>query len=1080
MSIRQDHPNPRDTPGLASNTIRTTVSRSNTKKIYEVSKASLAMLNPAYAMGIDFDMNDSMRYLHSDPHANLPSEICNQEYTPTPELAAFAVEEETPNALGLGIGPTSVDMQRKFSSESVFEDDEDAYIASQEKSKNKPQRVSQRQGSGTPNGSSISRFFSWKRGKATKPNNTTMGWDEPASAPPMMMTFEDAFQRQNHPSYSGSTSVPTTPVGAPIQLQNPPKRFLGRKGSVPTLREVRKATCSPVIQQQHLSMLQQRNMSNRQVYEYEDSNYGPPQSPTVKPVALAHRRVTSVGRGTRKSSYDNHPGISFLPTERTETQSPRSQAPPKRHSKKKRNHEPWRNVEVPPLPTHSPFFSSPPAQALPPLPTEEKGSIERPAMRRRSKSVGAPASSCDPPLYTTSFSAQDTHFQIPELKISTSLGEEDENPSSDGHASSEEASSHQAQRVNLSNRAVVVGYSSPKFVNFSPSLPHTTNMVLPSSCDTLHPSTSAGKDFETNEKRSSSASTIRASDLDDSSLSAPIVNVMPPTPDLGGADEGKFQSTSACLDPQEKAHEGCSSDRDSPSDEQLDEEKTANVESKWRDSCRFSSIANGLGLLSNEQPESTSLPYADAETTEQKRYTGYTTSDASEICDSPASFGRASTAADDEPFGFARSLSSMSLTSDSDESSLATDDIEHDVDADDLESAQIVTISPSTKYSRPQIISSPNSMLKSPPTSQGNDILMSPPRSQYSLPYGQTPSSLPELVSSSSESSVGSSSRQSSERTSGRFSRMPTLSSGQSLASIMTTSTSILDFGSEYIHESQGGSEGQVPSTASEKANPTHNNSMGYLHSPMELQSIIDSMKAGLDGDDCDTPRLSSGFSAPMATSGVQETKPLNITKNFPTIPARDDLQNPMAAMMEKSYTSPGCLPANPSTTPMRAHPRAQSATSPHLELDLSLPLDLHDIGSLLKSDTRSGSKTHGLKTKEAASHQSKPRLPTKSRQRRSVTTSSVQPKTPPNGARLMASALQHDQTMGLGLDFGEQKGVECPPRMMSSDKDPQNTKHERLAAMLRSSQALHSAAGAPSPKQSESSTLEGGVGFAI
>lgn len=200
-------------------------------------------------------------------------------------------------------------------------------------------------------------------------------------------------------------------------------------------------------------------------------------------------------------------------------------------------------------------------------------------------------------------------------------------------------------------------------------------------------------------------------------------------------------------------------------------------------------------------------------------------------------------------------------------------------------------------------------------------------------------------------------------RSSKRLSGLPSLSSGQSLASVMTISSSILDFGAEHLRNS------------GEKSN---------LSSPVELQGQIE------DGD-CDTPRLSDGL-FPATTTSTNTTKPLNVRK-----------------ASQPDYQQQGTFsPISP-----RPFPRAHNATSPHLELDLSLPLDLHEIGL-------------GLEIDEAPKKREKPRVPLKSRARTTASSqnnnSTGEPKTPPTTNRLLSRVMKEErenETFGLGLGLG-------------------------------------------------------------
>jgi hypothetical protein len=218
--------------------------RSNTRKVNVVSKASLAMLNPAYAMGIEAGPSwyeeEGKRSAEeragrgqlwlSEGHSPTmsPTEFTSQMQQSsswnsdlTPELEAFLLSGDAEYSLqssdaeevgsdvssrggALGVRFDSTSMQRKASNESVFEDDEQ--IASSRK------KSSTTTASGSS--SSLSKFFSWKR--PTKGKNylsSSSTWEVPSSAPPYIQTFQQAASYSSNAGV-GTSSMPTTPIDA--------------------------------------------------------------------------------------------------------------------------------------------------------------------------------------------------------------------------------------------------------------------------------------------------------------------------------------------------------------------------------------------------------------------------------------------------------------------------------------------------------------------------------------------------------------------------------------------------------------------------------------------------------------------------------------------------------------------------------------------------------------------------------------------------------------------------------------------------------------------------------------------------
>lgn len=1083
---------------------RAGLQRSTTRsKVNVVSKASLALLNPAYAMGIDsaWTEEDETAW-RSHNNASQPSHgttamptagLYDHDHTfsPTPELAAFKMDvastDAAADAWGSAFGVMAPEMQRKTSGGSVFEDDELGEL------KEAVGRSTRRIGAATAHGSNgraLSRLFTWKRSnKATKSPHVSISsprWETPSSAPAHVTTFEQAGYAlppaaPMDAAMLGSNSVPSTPLDAfitpsPDKPVTPILRNLNRKSSMPSLRGARQVTCSPLtLQQPYSSAPRTRSIYWQDGYgEEDDAGQGQQArmpSQTASSSIPAHARIggrsssriSSVGKGARKSSYDSIMPSSTSSASIVLTPEAQEQPAPRRSPRKKsKRFEPWGAPNVPPLPSLAELQSAHERKATE---NREEDSFDSAASvratRRRSKSVDAisrpPAAFVGlPSLFT------------PEGLFDTSIEEEQSEPANANRALNcfvgqsrpydrDEAeitlAGRQAQRVNLANRPVVIGVSSPKLVNFSPRLVQMSPSPL--------------SPLSRQEKRGSGTS---------SRLAAPVVvNVMPPTPDLSAQEHAMFDG--------ELASPGVRRSLEM-SNVYFDAQRSAMVEKKEDgsevDVTALDVIANSLSTSIANLPQTydkqsvSSEPRAEGVGHAARQRTQSTVSDFSDFDSSAASESGAS--ATYEPFGFARSLSMMSLSSESE-----TSDDGNASDSSDevgsVEQARIVSVSSSiSSFSKAQLVSPRAGSLGSPRCPAKGT-----PKENIASSFS-TVSSLqsPQSGKSAPQSSASS---HSSKRNSARFGSMPSLTSGQSLASVMTTSTSILDFGSETHHGMNKRTSKQIGKSGSD------------LRAPVEIQSILDSMGVSVgDEDDCDTPRLSDGFNAPMAS--IQPTRPLNVrkttnetAKEIASPPNRTTQLSPKSAAQTSS--TPGLSP-----TPMRPYPRAQNSSSPHLELDLSLPLDLHGIGLGFEIDDDKP-KRRGKNSKPNA----RPKVPTKSRQRHSVQQQAErqsqklnaadvqQPKTPPVSGRLLASAMEGDSAMGLGLDLGLEgftQEVERVRNLAPSQADPKqrcaldadtsavdavrqskeehqllgkaSSNSQRVNAMLRSSKALRSA----------------------
>lgn len=865
------------------------------------------MFHPAHAMGIDAGPSwcdeeehawQERAAYHSTkeswPHEDgrgspvMSAGVVTAQWimSPTPELEAFTSSEAgyeprsdvSEGASALGITLEAATMERKASNESVFEDDEPV------PNKRRPGPTINTAGGNMTSNSSLSRFFSWKRTNKGKPATTLppAPWEVPHSAPPQIETFDllslgppAAFQ-----GAGGACSLPNTPVDGYMVLP-PSKKAVARKSSMPSLRDIRRATTSPLAKDVPLP-----DVATAVAPFYWRSNETPttpvlaPCTPTLPstPSDLAGggratprmaSRISSVGRGAaRKSTVDI-----LMPV--VAIKSP----------KKKKRFDPWRSPDMPPLPLHSSFSQT--------AVGEEQHSRGAPftaarQTRRRSRSVGAP-----PTL---------SMFGTPPLPSPVLESEE--------AVEDVGAEQDQVRRV----KRGIIGRSSPKlFVRASPMM-GTTAMAKGRNRD--------------------------GPQIDASQAPAVVVNVMPPTPDLGAEAHETFEGRNASPGVRRSLNE-----------------------------AQMSSLVEGHEYLSKEhdnvleldKEDDSFLPYATGQSFGAvHRRSQSTVSDLSDFSTSTVS---EDTDGVDEPFGFTRSLSSTSLSSEeSSDSDLSEEE--------GLQSATIMSASSAvSSYGRAQLVS---------------------PRSCDFACWSSSGSSTSSGLASTSESDSLTSFA--NRRNSKRFSGLPSLSSGQSLASVMTTSTSILDFGSDSAHvcafkkSSKGGD-------------------FSDLSSPVELQGQMD------EGD-CDTPRLSGGCNATMA-SVTHTTQPLMVRKH--SSPATKD-----AGVLS---------PISP-----RPYPRAHNATSPHLELDLSLPLDLHEIGL-------------GFELNDPPKKREKPKVPQKSRARNSTAAGVGEPKTPPNSNRLLSSVMQDEwrrESFGLGLGLGLDSALQLGDRrahqsnaMMSSNGSP-------------------------------------------
>lgn len=560
------------------------------------------------------------------------------------------------------------------------------------------------------------------------------------------------------------------------------------------------------------------------------------------------------------------------------------------------------------------------------------------------------------------------------------LGESSESGNGDDHWDS--PSALVARRVQLNHGSNIVGTSSPKLVSLSPrladSIRHSPRTTFSSR---LGPSNSPLANDDSL-KRDQGASDLLQPQ-------AVLVNVMPPTPDLSAGEEDTFEgetpSPSVLRTARQEEHPDSDEDSDSDEDEEPHEE-----------AILPSTISESKGLFQREP---------SSEDRHQKSFSVSATSEASSASSLGLSFEGAMSQDEDEyePFGFARSLSSSSLASSANS------------EASDSESAEImVASSTGATFERATRLggTSPSS------SAAGDSISSMSPSSNAPSPWGS--STTPSTCSLSSGPSSVSSSNSGTNR---RVSRvgLSTISSGQSLASVMTTSTSILDFGMDGLGLATYYGEEALSPLNSDKAAKRKSSD---LFSPAEIRGLASQAE---DEDDCDTPRLSSGthFESNHATTqlklaGIQPTRPLQLRKNQQSGNA-------------EAQSSPAMQPKVLSTPSTYRIPRGQSASSPHLELDLSLPLDLDDLGLGLGLPSPRTSASRKLRQQSFTSPPKPPKSAARRRPDHGIQMkrtssapepevsrrSSVEPKTPP---RPSATKLQNppmgsfEAAFGLGL----------------------------------------------------------------
>lgn len=287
-----------ETPVRRVATSKSTNKRGNTvkKKINPVSKASLALLSPAHAMGFEVETSQSQDTPKSIP-APFPQSHdrdLSAAEDATPELEAFTVADLqtglTKSRLStesLDADPLRLRRQRDNTLASVFVSDADASSSKPKSGRRVAFRVpggsqdlstrdvlpggrsnhrksSLGQASDSSSGSSFARFFNWKKSAGKKSFHQSAFSDvfglQPSSAPPRIATFDHSLcPPRNCDSFSDNPpacgSLPVTPLlGATVPLSasletpikvmphrktGPPPRSILRKQKAPAQRPQR-------------------------------------------------------------------------------------------------------------------------------------------------------------------------------------------------------------------------------------------------------------------------------------------------------------------------------------------------------------------------------------------------------------------------------------------------------------------------------------------------------------------------------------------------------------------------------------------------------------------------------------------------------------------------------------------------------------------------------------------------------------------------------------------------------------------------------------------------------------------------
>ncbi|CEH12135.1 hypothetical protein CBOM_00140 [Ceraceosorus bombacis] len=1051
--------------------------RSQTRKdkINVVSKASLAMLNPAHAMGIEAvsDLEDYEAESHSheydslrewgiggpasagertrqayksfagpaawnaktcDEDAESPARIVDKTWTqsPTPELEAFTMEEifaGRSDSADTNIPVPVMPKENLAHSLDLITSDEDSSRDVTPRPSLSGRRPSESGKSSysnkIQNGSSLSRFFSWKRsgkggsGKGAPPplpafDTSAIGPSVPQSAPPTVTSFADSigvsrtrpavqtlYKAPLDPSSADLTTTRTVPARfVPVRAMTGPstmgdsalsqetaqeislpagrgaggrqpgfinsstnRSWLGRKYSMPTLREVRRAQAQPQespAEHYHAGAEWSHPSSVATFGNYETASNAPvlpaihgdfdvlpgsesggtlstsnststgmtASTSTTSWGSGARCRISSVGRGSaRRAGVDSVYGGAMSPKSLKSPilKSPRIGGSGSAFVLDEEHNQAWFGMDAPLATANS-------AGNL-------DANNQNKTLRRRSRSVGALMSSAPPRL---------SQFGLPpvftpltdEVAAFSPLFAWDRDGDTSNPASAEgtpaqpdieiidgqavEVQTRSARRVNLNrgrNGARAVAVASPTLTTRSPRLGQG-----PSSVSLLSSSSNSPSLPITHSPLRNGYTDDAATQQTQRGAALPVVvNVMPPTPDLASqaqeAFEGKPPSpevtAGGLVEEMDEADVYDGAVVLPHTDEVARPSPRSVLASKHRDTVIINQNTWAAANFEDYCPPSSDEHYHTSPKTVLRRAalpSLPSTSDLSEFSEDAAS-----SIEDEGPFALARSLSTFSLTS--------------------------------AGFGQHGEVYSP---MSSPARSITRDVSLT--ASPASVASSAALSSLPSLVSNG-------------------------MTSSSSQVSAFTASSSILDLGVS--------SEGYF-------ATRTHGKSGAAVSNP-SVAAIRADRGAANDEDDCETPRLSGG---------PQQTR----------------------------FASPGVLRPSP---PL--HTRLES---PLLELDLSLPLNL-DSENINREFHAAASRqspprgAHLLHSGAPSPHEPvkvSPSKPPKSRKRGlAITTnaagmprhqtrshSPITPPHTPDGDHSM-SKEEHAAALGfgLGLEFG-------------------------------------------------------------
>ncbi|PWN28811.1 hypothetical protein BDZ90DRAFT_131400 [Jaminaea rosea] len=281
------------------------------KKVYQASQASMALLNPAYAMGVEMEhsWSDSSsisssskqsqsKSHHQSPsssrHASQPSNASSSSSSrggyiedPTPELEAFTMQDFSAAALVrhrtgrnddgddddyADEWSTSPSHRKNATMGSFFEDDADAASpklstgrkvafrvrgGSQDATK---EMMAARQGGsggkaasnyGSSASSPLARLFGWKRGNKKNNGQASPSSDvfdsQPMSAPAHITTFDRSMPPLSDSASSTAGSLPPTPIGGAVMTLPGGSPIMPHRKGGPPPRGILRKQSAPML-----------------------------------------------------------------------------------------------------------------------------------------------------------------------------------------------------------------------------------------------------------------------------------------------------------------------------------------------------------------------------------------------------------------------------------------------------------------------------------------------------------------------------------------------------------------------------------------------------------------------------------------------------------------------------------------------------------------------------------------------------------------------------------------------------------------------------------------------------------------